>query len=150
MKTAIIAVAITLLVTNGLTSGQSFAQANSTKDPAAPVLGVWRAEMNGLPAFDLVVSDESGPLTGAIVFYLQKRVDVNHPYRATPGLPAPILNPIFDGKTLTFQVSHRGAHPPRTLSDPPVSFALTLDQDGKAQLVNKNEFGPITLTHSDY
>ncbi|HTW81416.1 MAG TPA: hypothetical protein VME23_17855 [Terracidiphilus sp.] len=115
-----------------------------------PIAGVWRAQMNGLPAFTLVVTDENGGLSGAILFYLQKREDANHPYTATPGLPEPIFNPRFDGKTLTFQVSHRRAHPPRTLNDSPVTFALTLTQDGKAQFVNQSEGGPITVTRSDY
>lgn len=116
-----------------------------------PIVGVWRAQMNGLPAFNLVVRDEGGRLSGAILFYLQKRVDENHPYVATPGvLPEPILNPKFDGRTLTFQVSHRHAHPPRTLNDPPITLALTLSPDGKAQFVNQSEYGPIVITRSDY
>lgn len=116
-----------------------------------PIVGVWRAQINGLPAFNLVVTDEGGGLSGAILFYLQKRVDENHPFVATPGVvPVPILNPRFDGRTLTFQVSHRFAHPPRTINDPPVTFALTLSPDGKAQFVNHSELGPIVITRNDY
>ncbi|MGP8251814.1 MAG: hypothetical protein ACLQHF_07245 [Terracidiphilus sp.] len=115
-----------------------------------PILGVWRAQMDGQPAFTLVVTDENGGLSGAILFYLLKREDVSRPSTATPGLPEPIFNPKFDGKTLTFQVSHRRAHPPRTLNDPPVTFHLTLTGDGAAQFVNTNEGGLTAVTRSDY
>ena len=128
----------------------TFSPGRAPQPDVSKVTGVWRAQMNGLPVFTLVVTDENGGLSGAVLFYLLKREDVNSPYTATPGLPEPIFNPQFDGKTLTFQVSHRRSHPPRTLSDPPVTFTLTLAEDGKAQLINKTEGPPITLTHSDY
>jgi hypothetical protein len=147
MKPSIMFVAVAMLGMSGLGYGQNAAPQT---DANKPVLGVWNGEMNGLPAFTLSVTDENGPLMGAIVFYLQKRVDVNHPYTATPGAPAPIFNPTFDGKTLTFQVSHRGAHPPGTVNDPPVTFKMTVSPDGKAEFVTQSEMGPITITHSEY
>lgn len=116
----------------------------------AAVTGVWRAQFNNLPVFTLVVTDEGGGLSGAILFYMLERQDVNHPFTATPGLPEPIFDPKFDGKTLTFQVSHRRAHPPRTLLDPPTTFKLTLADDGKAQVLNLSEGPPLTVTRSDY
>jgi hypothetical protein len=142
MRRRIFALALTAILTTGI----AFAQSPNV----ARVLGVWRAQMNGLPIFTLVVTDENGGLSGAVLFYLLKREDLNHRYTATPGLPEPILNPKFDGKTLTFQVSHRRAHPPRTLSDPPVTFELSPTEDGAAQLINKSEGGPITLIRTDY
>jgi hypothetical protein len=150
MKTAPIVLALALLGLNGLSGAQN--RAHSIPQPdLSNVTGVWRAEMNGLPAFNLVVTDEGGSITGAILFYLQRRVDVSHPYTATPGdLPEPIFNPKFDGKTFTFQVSHRRAHPPRTINDPPITLTITLPADGKAQFVNQSELGPITITHSDF
>jgi hypothetical protein len=115
-----------------------------------PILGVWRAQMNGLPAFTLVVTDESGSLSGAIQFYLQKREDVNHPYTATPGLPEPIFNPKFDGKTLSFQVSHRHAHPPGTVNDPPITFWLKPIDTDKAQFIRLSDENTMIITRSDY
>ena len=143
---------IALLFTSVLFAQTAAAQtAGKTTPGNEAIVGVWRAELNGLPAFNLVVTDEGGSITGAILFYLQKRVDVNHPFTAMPGdLPEPILNPKFDGRTFTFQVSHRRAHPPRTLNDPPITLSITLPPDGKAQFVNQSELGPITLTHSEY
>ncbi len=149
MKLRIVAFAALLLI--GLPANTQSAPPRQPQSPSsAAVTGVWRAQMDNLPVFTLVITDEGGGLSGAILFYMLKREDVNHPYTATPGLPEPILNPRFDGKTLTFQVSHKRAHPPRTLSDPPVTFQLTLEEDGKAQVSNMSEGHTLVVTRSDY
>lgn len=148
MKHWIAAVAFSILMSAGLCMGQK-KPLSEPKNDASRITGVWRAQTaDGLPVFSLVVTNETGELTGAIMFYLLKREDVNHPWTSTPGLPAPIFHPTFDGKTLTFQVSHRHAHPPRTLSDPPVTFKLTPTEDDKAQFVG-SEVGTIEITHSE-
>src|SRR5579885_1628733 len=36
----------------------------------AAVTGVWRAQMDGLPALTMTITDESGTLAGAVLFYL--------------------------------------------------------------------------------
>ena len=113
--------------------------------------GVWRGQMAGLPAVTLVLTDEGGKLSGAILFYLQVRKTANDPYTATPGLPEPIFGIRFDDKTLTFQVSHRRAHPPQSLSDPPATFSLTLTGPDQAKLVNENERSPaLNMVRSDF
>jgi hypothetical protein len=125
--------------------------ADSSAANAANMIGMWRGEMNGLPGVTLVVTDEGGSLSGAVLFYFQVRKTVNDPYTSTPGLPEPMFQMHFDGTTLTFQVSHRRAHPPGTLSDPPVSFSLTLTGPNQAALVNEREKGPgLVLTRSEY
>jgi hypothetical protein len=103
-----------------------------------PIEGVWRADMDGLPAITLTVTTENGSLTGAVLFYLHRR-DPGQAITATPGVPEPLFNLKFDGTTLTFQVSHRRAHPPRTLNDPPVTFRLKLDGADRGELVNEDE-----------
>ena len=108
---------------------------------AAAIDGIWRCQMEGLPAVTLTVTDEGGSLTGAVLFYLHRR-EPGQAVTATPGVPEPIFNPQFDGKTLTFQVSHRRAHPPGSLQDKPITFALKLDGPDKAEFVNKNELDP--------
>ena len=122
--------------------------------PAQPdlsrITGVWRGTLDGLPAFTLSVTNESGELQGAILFYLIKREKPGEAPTATPGAPGPIFHPIFDGKTLRFEVSHKYAHPPRTLHDPPVPFELTLDANGQAVVQNKMEGMTLRVTHSDY
>jgi hypothetical protein len=116
---------------------------SSPSRPAQPDLkslaGVWRGQMDGLPAVTMVISDEGGSLSGAISFYLHLRTTENAPWTSKPGLPEPIFNSRFDGKTLQFQLSHRRAHPPRTLFDPAVSCHLTLTGPEKAELVNESE-----------
>ncbi len=150
MRLRIVAIAAALLMPAIQASTQTARPTQRQSPSLAAVTGVWRAQFNNLPAFTLVVTDEGGELSGAILFYMLKREDVDHPFTATPGLPEPILNPKFDGKTLTFQVSHKRAHPPRTLSDPPTTFQLTLADDGKAQVLNLSEGPPLTVTRSDY
>jgi hypothetical protein len=44
-------------------------------DKYSAVTGVWRAQMEGLPALTMTISDEGGELTGAILFYLIRRDD---------------------------------------------------------------------------
>jgi hypothetical protein len=105
---------------------------------AAPIEGVWRCEMHGLPAVTLTVTKEGGSLTGAVLFYLH-RTEPGKSETATPGVPEPLFNPKFDNKTLTFEVSHRRAHPPGSLNDGPVNFALRLDGADKGEFVNENE-----------
>lgn len=115
------------------------------------ILGVWRAQMDNLPAVTLTITDESGSLSGAILFYLHMRKTVNDPYTSTPGIPEPLIDPTFDGQTLTFQVSHRRAHPPRTLSDPPVTFRLRLSGSSQGELTNGTEHSPgVPMSKSEY
>lgn len=117
----------------------------------ARFVGVWRGEFDNLPGVDLVVTDEGGNLQGAILFYLHRRSHANSPYAATPGLPEPIVDPTFQGDTLYFQVSHRRAHPPGSLHDPPVKFHLRLTRPDQAELQNENEGAPVVIMkRSDY
>jgi len=107
--------------------------------------------MDGLPFIALLITNENGGLSGAVLFYFHHRDAVGQPWTSTPGLPEPLFNPKFDGKTLTFQVSHRRAHPPRTLNDPPVSFRFKLMGANRGELVNENEASPVTvLVRSEY
>lgn len=101
--------------------------------------GVWRGQLDHLPGVDVVITDEGGELQGAILFYFHMRPDVNSPYTSTPGLPEPMFDLKQQGQTLKFNVSHRRAHPPRTLHDPRVRFLLRLDGTDKAELVNETE-----------
>jgi hypothetical protein len=115
--------------------------------------GVWRAQMDGLPAVAMVVTDEGGSLMGAVQFYFHMRKTVNDQYTSTPGLPEPIFALHVEGNTLTFDVSHRRAHPPRTMHDPPVHFRLRLISPNRAELMNESEQGPapaVTMERSEY
>ncbi len=135
------------------------AQSTSPHPRTAPgfsrVVGVWRAEADGLPFVILNISNESGKLSGAVLFYLHRR-DQGKPVTSTPGIPEPIFNPKFDGETLTFQVSHRHAHPLHTMSDPPVNFRLKLTGTNTGgmstgDLTNESERSSgLQLVRTDY
>ncbi|MGB8258882.1 MAG: hypothetical protein WCE75_00965 [Terracidiphilus sp.] len=150
MRIRIVFVAAVLLAAAAVVHGQAAAAPPPSGNAA--LTGVWRGEMNGLPAIALVITDEGGSLSGAVLFYFQQRKTVNDPYTNTAGVPEPMLTPSFDGRTLLFSISHRRAHPPRSLNDPPVRFRLTLTAPGKAELVNESERGGPAglLVRSDY
>jgi hypothetical protein len=122
------------------------------QENASNFIGVWRGQMDSLPGVDLVITDEGGQVRGAVLFYLHMRQDVHSPYTSTPGLPEPMFDLKLEGQTLKFDVSHRRAHPPRTLHDPPVAFDLKLTGPDKAELVNEMEGGgpALVLTRSDH
>ena len=147
-----IAWTLVLLISAPFVSVQknAIAQAPSADKPV--ITGVWRGQMNNLPIVTLVISDEGSGLSGAVLFNFLRRDTVDEPFKATPGLPEPMLNTTFDGKTLQFQISHRRAHPPGTLSDPPSHFHLTLIGPDKAEFVNDTEKhgNMVVLTRSDY
>ncbi len=145
LKCVLIGIAVVIL------SACAFVQNTKMKSSTnAPINGVWRGQMNGLPGVTLLVTEEGGSLVGGVLFYFQQRANENSPWTATPGLPEPMLNPKFDGKTLTFQISHRRAHPPGSLNDPPMPFHLMLMGPDKAELLNEKEGPPVTLTRSEY
>lgn len=112
-------------------------QTAATPDPSR-IVGVWRAQADGLPFVTLTITNETGSLSGAMLFYLHMR-NQGQPATSTPGIPEPLFNPKFDGTTLTFQISHRRAHPPGSLSDPPVSFRLAVTGANQAGLINERE-----------
>lgn len=105
----------------------------STAAEQSALLGVWKGNLEGLPAVTLTVERDDAKLTGAVLFYMLRR-SADGTWTATPGSPEPILDPHFDGTVLTFKVSHKNAHPPRTLHDPPASFQLELQGSNKALL----------------
>jgi hypothetical protein len=113
----------------------AMALAESPADKSA-LVGVWRGKFDSLPAVSLTVDNEYGKLGGAVLFYLIRRKPGATP-TASPGTPEPMLNLRFDGKTLAFEVSHRYAHPPRTLNDPPVEFRLEITGPDRAKLVSE-------------
>ncbi|MGA2047106.1 MAG: hypothetical protein ABSG96_05410 [Terracidiphilus sp.] len=157
MKNRIVSVCVVLAML--ATAGFSQAGATGVATKKLPIEGVWRADQDGLPFIALTITNESGSLSGAVLFYFHRREAVGQPWTSTPGSPGPIFNPMFDGKTLTFQVSHRYAHPPESLNDPPSSFRLTLTGVDKAGLTNITESrleggssaSPgLPMTRSDY
>lgn len=139
-----------LLIATAACSQVAASRAADPTPDAASIVGVWRAQMDGLPLITLTITNESGSLSGAVLFYLHQR-SKGQPLTATAGVPEPLFNPKFDGQNLTFQVSHRRAHPPRTLSDAPVSFRLQVTGANKGGLNYQDEtFSGIPMARSDY
>jgi hypothetical protein len=103
--------------------------------------GVWRAQMDRLPAVTINVTFETGSLNGAILFYLHLR-HAGEPVTSSPGVSEPLIDPKFDGATLSFAVSHRRAHPPASLHTPPVHFQLRLTAPNHGELTNASEPSP--------
>jgi len=112
------------------------------------IIGVWKGTMQGLPAVTVTVEEEEGKLRGALLFYLIRR-DAHGARSASPGIPTPMIEPIFDGKVLSFRVSHRYAHPPRTLNDPPVKFHLEITGPDRAKLVD-HEVPALEMARDKY
>jgi hypothetical protein len=121
----------------------------SIRDEAA-VSGVWRGQFEGLPWATLTLTNEGGGVSGAIVFYLHRR-EPGGQLSSTPSVPEPLLNPHFDGRVLTFAVSHRHAHPPGSLADAPIHLRIDFTNKDHATLLNQDEAGPsAALVRSDY
>jgi hypothetical protein len=139
-----------------LLMAMSVAGLSQTNRPAeatdrAAIEGVWRADLNGLPYIALTITNETGSLSGAVLFYFHHRDAVGQPWTSTPGIPEPLFNLRFDGQILTFQVSHRRAHPPRTLRDAPVSFRLKLTGANKGELISESEASSrMEIVRADY
>jgi len=119
------------------------AGAATDKNVNASITGVWRGEFEKLPAVTLNITDEAGLLQGAVLFYLIRRNE-GKPPTSSPGIPEPMFGPQFDGKRLTFKLSHRHAHSD-TKSDPPVTFHLDLTGPDEARLVRVPEDGPAYM-----
>lgn len=132
------------------------AQTATTRIPpeqdSARFAGVWRGEFDSLPGVEIGISSEGGEFTGAILFYLHTRPDIHAPWTSKAGPPGPMFNMKIEGNTLHFRVSHKGAHPPGSLNDPPVWFRLVLLASDKATLMNDSESSgpPMVMTRSDY
>ena len=151
MKRRMLIWALAMIGAAAFAHGQSGPPQHSQQADLTRITGVWRGQMDGMPAVSLVVTDEGGELSGAVLFYFHMRKTVNDPWTSTAGLPEPLFRMHVEGNTLSFDVSHRRAHPPRTLSDPPVHFHLALTGTNQAELVNENEKGPgFVLERSDY
>lgn len=112
--------------------------------------GVWRGKIDNFPGVTIVISDEGTELSGAVLFYLIRR-DEGQPPKPTPGDPEPMFNIKLNGNFLDFQVSHRRAHPPRTIHDPPVTFHLKLTGPDQGVFIRgQEENNPFLLLRRDF
>ena len=115
-------------------------------DKVSPVLGVWTASLtDSLPMMTLTIEQANGQLIGAVLFYLIRR-DPGAPDTASAGVPEPLIDPTFDGKTLAFKVSHSHAHSDSEHTAP-VAFRFELSADGKIKFRGPEGSAASKLIH---
>jgi hypothetical protein len=99
-----------------------------------PIVGVWEGRMNELPAVELTVREDNGQLGGAIVFFFQRKDTGTWKVERQNG--EPLTEATFDGKALSFRISHERAHTDSNPSEPPVLFKLTLSSPDEGELTS--------------
>jgi hypothetical protein len=104
------------------------------------IAGTWQGKLHNLPAITLTLHETGGKVSGNIVFYFIRNNGAGfYEDSKSAGAPTELMNTSFDGKTLTFEVSHRNAHPPRTLNDTePVRFQMEITGKDEGQLKRLN------------
>jgi hypothetical protein len=113
---------------------------------AARITGTWEGRMNDLPAVTIELVESNGKLSGTVVFYFMTRPTTTDPWKIERKMSTPMLEPKFDGRMLSFKVSHENAHPGVTgPSDPPVPFELTITAEKEAKLTSTYGGPPTEL-----
>jgi len=110
--------------------------------------GHWSGAQEGLTLVRLTFEENDGQLRGGALFFMIHRVP-GKPAEATPGYAEPMIDPVFDGKAVTFAINHRYAHPPGSLDDPPVSFRFELTGADSGRLMAP-ELPPFPMTREKY
>jgi hypothetical protein len=105
----------------------------STASQATSFAGTWTAEMNGLPGMRLTIGNAAESINGTVIFYMQKRNDVNAPWHVAGEYRSPILRPHVEDKTLTFEVQHHTCDGCPELG-PNVHFRMELTGPEEARL----------------
>jgi hypothetical protein len=104
-KTFLFSVLLMTLVVS--TAVASYMRASQNRD-AATLSGVWKGnfpEAPAVPAMELTLNIQAGQLAGKVVFYI---VVANGAGGESKGkVEAPILEPVFDGKILSFKVKRK-------------------------------------------
>ena len=129
-KIVVTIICLVLLWTPALASGPA------QRADTSSVIGSWSCNIYGVKAVTLKIREEQSELKGDVLFYLIRHND-GKPARSLPGTAEPLIEPRFDGKVLRFKVSHRNAHPPQTLNDPPVIFVFELLKPNSARLTRE-------------
>jgi len=103
-KFAILALQLAMIPSTALrllpAARQAIAAGVTSVSASAPFTGVWRSLMDGMPDVTLVIADEDGSLSGAVLFYFHTRRAVNDSWTTTPGLPEPMFRLCVEGVTI--------------------------------------------------
>jgi hypothetical protein len=105
--------------------------------PAAaksPFAGTWEGSVHDQPALKLTIEDIDGKLTGAMVFYFQRRGE-DGKFHVVPNGDAagPIISPQVEGNMLTFEVQHHKKHGGTELG-PNIKYSVELTGVNEARL----------------
>ena len=125
--------ALVLLITSAACLAE--APAGNASAQNAPIIGVWKANIDSLPMMTLTVEEDKGRLMGAVLFFLIRR-EPGAAETASAGAPEPLIDPTFEGRTLTFKVNRSHAHA-GTESDSPMGFRFELSDDGKIRFLGR-------------
>jgi hypothetical protein len=79
----------------------SYTRASQNRD-ASTLAGVWKGSFPEAPAVEITLNIQAGKLAGKVVFY--KVVNNGAGGEIRGKVEAPILEPVFDGKVLSFKV----------------------------------------------
>jgi hypothetical protein len=137
--------AMAMMITAGFSQGRvkalvlnaSTSDAKATS-AASNLVGVWHGEYRGLPWVTVTLTDEGGTLSGAVLFYLHRQT-AGAAETATAGVPEPLLDPHFDGTTLSFRVSAHHAGRPASLDEPPIPMTIEFIDADHVRLVNQQD-----------
>ncbi|HKN25464.1 MAG TPA: hypothetical protein VJX72_11510 [Candidatus Acidoferrum sp.] len=103
---AALAAGATLLIEPSSAVAQSPAEVPTNSSFA----GTWEGKMNDLPGIDLKIEAKGGNISGTIVFYYQERSNADEPWHVAGEAPTPLLAPLVEGRTLTFEVQRHKCH----------------------------------------
>ena len=117
-------------------------------ESASAVEGQWSGTLEGLPCVRMTFEANDHQLRGAVLFFMIHRTPGTAP-EATPGFAEPMIAPSCDGRTATFSINHRYAHPPGTLRDPPVRFRFELTGADTGRLIAP-EVPPFEMVRQKY
>lgn len=114
--------------------------ADTVAAASSPFAGTWKGTMNNLPGIDLTIQEVGGKVSGNIVFYFQKRADVNSPWHATADPALPLLKPHVTGSVLTFEVESQACDGCKELG-PNRAFRMELAGANEARITRLEEDG---------
>jgi hypothetical protein len=78
---------------------------NLQKRSQESIIGIWKGKFEETPAVDIALKVESGKLLGTVTFYIVQDTVAAPEVKSTE--PREILQPLFDGNALSFQVKRK-------------------------------------------
>ena len=88
--------------------GARVEQQSAAKTAPPTIVGVWTANAHDLPAIKLTVNNDSGKLSGNIIFYFLQLE--NGTWKNKGGSPTELIAPHMEGNFFVFRVPHAKRH----------------------------------------